>query len=106
MEIKIQSLHFKANVLLQEYVLKKVNRLSHFNERIISGDICLKLDKSSKRDNKVCEIRLSIPGNDLFAKRQCDTFEKATNETVEALQKQLRRNKTEFENRRHSKIKK
>lgn len=103
MEIKIQSLHFKANDLLEEYVQKKVSHLSHFNERIISGDVCLKLDKSSKEDNKVCEIRLSVPGNDLFAKRQCKTFEEATNETVGALQKQLRRNKTQLQNNRKSK---
>lgn len=101
MEVKIQSLHFKANDLLEEYVQKKVSHLAHFNERIISGDVCLKLDKSSEENNKVCEIRLSIPGNDLFAKRQSNSFEKATNETVDALQKQLRRNKTQLQNRRH-----
>ena len=103
MEIKIQSLHFKANDLLEEFVQEKVARLSHLNDKIISGDVCLKLDKSQKHDNKVCEIRLAVPGNDLFAKRQCKTFEEATNEVVEALQKQLRRNKTQLQNKRHSK---
>ena len=103
MEIKIQSLHFKANDLLEKFVQNKVGKLSHFNDRIVSGDVCLKLDKSQKLDNKVCEIRLSIPGNDLFAKRQSNTFEEATNEVVEALQKQLRRNKTQLQNKRHSK---
>lgn len=100
MKIKIQSLHFKANNLLEEYVQNKVSKLSHLNEGIISGDVCLKLDKSTKEDNKVCEIRLSVPGNDLFAKRQCKTFEEATNETVDALQQQLKKRKTQLNNGR------
>ena len=45
MEIKIQSLHFTANDQLEAFVQRKVNKLSRLNERIISGDVCLKLDK-------------------------------------------------------------
>ena len=103
MKIKIQSLHFKANEQLEEFVQNKVSKLSHFNDRIVSGEVCLKLDKSKELDNKVCEIRLAIPGNDLFAKKQCTTFEEATNEVIDALQKQLRRKKTQLQNKRHSK---
>ena len=96
MEIKIQSLHFTANDQLEAFVQRKVNKLSRLNERIISGDVCLKLDKSAKTENKVCEIKLSVAGRDLFAKRQCKTFEEATNEAVDALQQQLLKRKTQI----------
>lgn len=96
MEIKIQSLHFKANDLLETYVQNKLKKLSHLNDRIISGNVCLKLDTSKKLENKVCEIRLALRGKDLFAKRQCKTFEEATNETVDALQQQLKKRKTQI----------
>ena len=95
MQIKIQSLHFKANDLLETYVQNKVRKLSLLNNQIISGDVCLKLDKSKKLENKVCEIRLAVRGKDLFAKRQCKTFEEAANETVDALQQQLKKRKTQ-----------
>jgi putative sigma-54 modulation protein len=90
MKLKIQSLHFTAKEPLNEYVTKKVSKLGHFYNRIDAADVCLKLEKSDNRDNKVCEIRLEIPGNDLFAKRQSDTFEKAVGETVEALEQQVK----------------
>ena len=98
MEIKIQSLHFTPKQELTDFINEKVSKLSHFYHRIESGEICLKLDKSDKTENKICEIRLVVPGNDLFAKRQCKTFEEATNETIGALQKQIEKLKTKFEN--------
>lgn len=96
MKIKIQSLHFQANAQLKEYVQEKLNKLSHLNDQIISGDVCLKLENSKKLENKLCEIRLTMPGKDLFAKRQCKTFEEATNETVDALQQQIKKRKTKI----------
>ena len=97
MELIIQSLHFTVKQELNNFVAEKVNRLSHFYNKIESAKVCLKLDKSDKTDNKVCEIRLAVPGNDLFAKRQSATFEKATNEAVDALLQQIKKMKTKFD---------
>jgi len=41
----------------------------------------------------VAEIKLSVPGNDIFAKKQCKTFEEATDLAVEALRRQLKKHK-------------
>ena len=89
MKIDIQSLHFTAHAELNNFVLDKVNKLEKFDHKILSGQVCLKLDNSSTTDNKVCEIRLEIPGNDLFAKKQSTTFDEATALAVEALQHQI-----------------
>jgi putative sigma-54 modulation protein len=89
MEITIQSLHFTSREELNDFVTEKVNKLEHLNDKIGFAKVCLKLDKSNHRDNKVCEIQLGIPGNDLFAKRQCETFEKAISEAVDALKNQI-----------------
>ena len=93
MEISIQSPHFTTNDHLTDFVTKKVNSLSHLNSRIMKSEVCLKLDKSDTAENKVCEIKLVIPGNDLFAKRQCHTFEEAITKVVDALQEQVRKHK-------------
>ncbi|HEY6162295.1 MAG TPA: ribosome-associated translation inhibitor RaiA [Bacteroidia bacterium] len=98
MVIHLQTLDFTADKQLDAYVREKVSKLSHFFERIESAEVCLKLEPSATKDNKVCEIRLIVPGNDLFAKRNAESFELAAVETVEALEMQIRKMKTKFEN--------
>jgi putative sigma-54 modulation protein len=93
MQINIQSLHFRATEPLETFVRTKVEKLPHINHQIISGDVILKLDNSDINENKVCEIQVHIPGNNLFAKRQNKSFEEATNEAVAALQEQLLKRK-------------
>ena len=53
------------------------------------------LYNGSKRnpENNYCEIRLEIPGNDLFVKKSNDGFETAVVEAVQALGKMILRNK-------------
>lgn len=89
MEITIQSLHFTASPQLNDFVTEKVSKLSHLYDRIESANVSLKLEPATETDNKLCEIRLAVPGNDVFAKRQAVTFEEATNEVVDALGRQL-----------------
>ncbi len=93
MRVKIQSIHFDADKKLLEFVESKVGKLNTYSNAIIDGEVFLKLDKSSTHENKVAEIKLSVPGNDLFAKRQCKSFEEATDQAVSALRAQLRKQK-------------
>lgn len=89
MNIVIQSLDFTAKKQLQEFIKKRMESFSGRNPDVIGADVKLKLDKSSTNDNKICEVRLQIPGNDLFASRQNATFEEAVRDAVQALQKQM-----------------
>ncbi|HTA81879.1 MAG TPA: ribosome-associated translation inhibitor RaiA [Bacteroidia bacterium] len=97
MEIRIESPHFTVNGQLQEYVNKKVVKLAHINERLIWSNVLLKLDKSDTDENKVCEIKIHAPKEDLFAKCRCTTFEDAVTETIHALEKQMRKKKTSWQ---------
>lgn len=93
MTIKIQSVHFDADQKLIGFIEEKVKKLETFYDQIIGADITLRLDKSSTSDNKIAEIRLRIPKNDLFAKRQCMTFEEAVDAAVNALKAQTKKHK-------------
>ena len=93
MKVKIQSLHFDADKKLLDFIQEKVNKLETYYDKIISGDVVLKIDKSDHSENKVAEIRLYIPGNDLFVKKQCKSFEEAVDISVEALRKQITKHK-------------
>lgn len=89
MKINIQSPSFHANDKLIDFTNDKVSKLLQFSERILEAQVVLKINKSDSRSNKSCDIRLSIPGNDLFASRQCPSFEEAVLGSVDALKQQL-----------------
>ena len=93
MEIKVHSVHFDADKKLIDFVNGKVNKLELFFDNIISGEVFLKVDKDSGKENKVAEVKLLIPGKELFAKKQCKSFEEATDTAVEALRKQVKKYK-------------
>lgn len=93
MGIKVQSIHFDADKKLVSFIESKVEKLNQFFDNIVDTEVFLKLDKSDNNENKVAEIKLAIPGKELFAKKQCKSFEEATDEAVEALRKQIIKHK-------------
>lgn len=99
MKTQIQSLGFDANPTLLELVNQRLEKLAQHSDRILEGRVILKLDKSDTRENKKCEIRLIIPGNDLFAKKEGETFEEALDRVIHALEKQVSDWKTRLHDR-------
>ena len=89
MDIKIHSIHFDADQKLLDYINDKVSKLSLFFDHIIVGEVFLRLDRSSEKENKITEIKILIPGKELFAKKQCKSFEESADLVVEALRKQI-----------------
>jgi putative sigma-54 modulation protein len=89
MKIIIETPDFKANRKLNSFIKEKVEKLNHFSERIAEGKVLLKHEKSDTHENKICEIKLSVPGNNLFASKQCESFEEAILLTVDALKQQI-----------------
>jgi putative sigma-54 modulation protein len=94
MQVQVQSIHFDADIKLIQFIEEKLGKLSTFHDRIIKGEVFLRLDKSDVNENKIAEIKLSIPGNDLFAKKQSKSFEEATDEAVDALRRQIEKHRT------------
>ena len=93
MEIKVQSIHFDADKKLVVFIKEKVIKLSSLHEHITKSEVFLRLDKNEAGDNKIAEIKLNVPGKELFAKRQCKSFEEAIDLSVEALRVQVKKYK-------------
>jgi putative sigma-54 modulation protein len=89
MDINIQSIHFDADVKLTDFIKKKVAKLETYNNKVVSSEIFLKLDKADDAANKIAEIKMQLPGHTLFAKEQCKTFEEATDLAIESLRRQI-----------------
>ncbi|MBN2523516.1 MAG: ribosome-associated translation inhibitor RaiA [Bacteroidales bacterium] len=93
MNIKINSIKFSPSKQLETFVEGKVKKLGHFYDDIIGAEIFLKLENSQKIKNKVTEIKLDLPGNELFAKKHSKSFEESTDNAIDALRKQIIKHK-------------
>ena len=93
MKVTINSVKFKADKKLEDFIQEKVKKLTNNYNGVIGSEVILKLENSENPENKVAEIKLIIPGYDLFAKKQSKTFEESTDLAVDALKKQLIRHK-------------
>lgn len=93
MNVKIQSIKFDADKKLIDFINNKVAKLDRFYDNILSAEVFLRLENSQDLENKIAEIRLDIPGNDLFAERKCKTFEESIDECVDALKRQVDKHK-------------
>ena len=93
MKIRVQSIHFDADQKLLELIQKKTDKFDQFFDHITDGEIFLKLENNEEENNKVIEIKLSIPGHTLFSKGQAKTFEVATEPAIESMKKQLSKHK-------------
>ena len=89
MDIIIQALGFTASDNLKAFIEEELGKLIHKDDMIVRANVTLYKASDSIPDNNYCEIRLEIPGRDLFAKRSSDVFEKAVLDTVEVINKQL-----------------
>ncbi|MEP7110791.1 MAG: ribosome-associated translation inhibitor RaiA [Ferruginibacter sp.] len=104
MDVKIKAVAFTVKSQLRDFVNKKVRKLSQFYDKIISSDVSLSTKKSETKENKLCGIRLIIPGNDLLASAQCKTFEEAVDQSVEVLVKQIEKKKNKHRDYKRIKI--
>ena len=89
MDIQIHSIHFDADRGLLDFINSKLNKLIKFNDSIISADVFLRIEKNNERENKLVDVKLHIPGKELFAKKHATSFEAAVDEVTEALRRQV-----------------
>ncbi|MBU2651851.1 MAG: ribosome-associated translation inhibitor RaiA [Bacteroidetes bacterium] len=93
MKVNINSVHFKADRKLEDFIQQKIDKLTSHYDEILAGEVHLKLDNNGEPENKIAEIRLTVRGSDLYAKKQSKSFEEATDTAVEALRRQLKKYK-------------
>ncbi|HDZ41716.1 MAG TPA: ribosome-associated translation inhibitor RaiA [Bacteroidetes bacterium] len=93
MNTQIHSVKFDADKKLIKFINQKVNKLSQFSNDIIAVEVFLRVIKDQEKENKLVEIRIEYPRGPLFAKKQSKTFEEATDNVIEALKKQITKQK-------------
>ncbi|MCQ2319790.1 MAG: ribosome-associated translation inhibitor RaiA [Bacteroidales bacterium] len=93
MNVTINSVHFKADQKLEDFITKKVEKVCEKYAEVINAEVNLKLDNNDTPENKIADIRIVLKGDDLFASKQSKTFEESVDTAVDALKKQLEKYK-------------
>ena len=89
MKILFQASEFKPTKKTINYAHKKVATLDKFHDRIIEAHVRLRKIKTSRPDDKACELKVSIPGNDPYVSKRGFTFEESINKAVEAMKRRI-----------------
>lgn len=98
MKVFAQSVNFNADKELIKYAETKLSSLTKFHDKIIDAEVFLKVQKTSDKENKITEVKINIPGNELIVKRETKTFEEGINSAVDNLKRQLKRSKEKHRN--------
>lgn len=93
MKVNTQSVNFTADKKLIDFIQKRMDKLDLFYDKVIQSDVYLKVENTSDKENKIFEVRVSVPGDSFVVKKQCKTFEEGVDMAVSSLERQLKRRK-------------
>jgi putative sigma-54 modulation protein len=94
MNVHIQTVNFDGDLRLVSYIEKKLEKLAHFNEKIINVEVFLKLDNVVHNiKDKIAEIKVHVPKSDFFVKHSSKSFEESFDGALDSLINQVKRKK-------------
>jgi putative sigma-54 modulation protein len=99
MKLKTQSIHFDADQKLLDFIQKKLDKLDTFYDKIIEGNVYLKVEDDAIKGNKHVHVQLFIPGKEFIVKEQAASFEEAIDVAYESLKRQISRQKEKINER-------
>jgi putative sigma-54 modulation protein len=89
MKVSVQSVNFNIDKELVKYIENKINSLEKFHDNILGAEVFLKVQNTSEKENKISDVKISVPGSDLVVKKQSKTFEEGISVSVDSLRRQL-----------------
>lgn len=89
MKVITQSVNFSADKKLIDFIQKRMDKLDLFYDKVIQTDVFLKVENTSDKENKIVEIRINVPGDDLMVKKVAKTFEEAVDSCTNSLERVL-----------------
>ena len=98
MKINIQAINCTPRQDLLDLIDEKLNKLDHFSDQVLECRVVLRVEKADKRDNKIIEVKAIIKGNDLFVKKQCESFEEGVQKVYDVLQREIKEWKEKVSN--------
>lgn len=89
MKVNVNAVNFTIDRKLVDFIQQRLDKLEKYYDKIVSSDVFLKVENTSDKENKIVEIKIHVPGDDLLVKKQCKTFEEAVELSSESLERLL-----------------
>ena len=89
MKVNVHAVNFAIDRKLVDFIQERMEKLEKYYDKIVSFDVFLKVEKTSDKENKIVEVKVHVPGDDLMVKKQCKTFEEAIDLSAESLERLL-----------------
>ncbi|MEH6406004.1 MAG: ribosome-associated translation inhibitor RaiA [Leeuwenhoekiella sp.] len=93
MKVNVQTPNFDADQKLINFIQKKMDKLEQYYDQVIFADVFLKVQNTKGRENKIVEILLSVPGDEIIVKKQAKSFEEGTDNCAHSLERSLLKRK-------------
>ena len=93
MHINFQSINFTADIKLVEFTQRRIEKISQFYDQIVDVYVYTKVENFSDKINKLVELKIGIPGDDVIVKKTAKTFEEAINSAADSAERVLKRRK-------------
>ena len=93
MKVNVNAVNFAADRKLVDFVQLRMDKLDKYYDKIVSSDVFFKVENTSDKENKIVEVKIHVPGDELLVKKKCKTFEAALELAAESLERQLLKRK-------------
>ncbi|MCL5247670.1 ribosome-associated translation inhibitor RaiA [Cellulophaga sp. 20_2_10] len=89
MKVNTQTVNFNANPELITFLQTRLDKIETFYDKVISSDVYLKVENTSSKENKIVEIKIRVPKENIMIKKQCKSFEEAIDSACNSIERQL-----------------
>jgi len=93
MKIVIESIEINLTDRHKEYIKQQLKKYFGKQDYITGIDVYVKKASEKNEDDHIVVAKVFLPGPELFAESEANTYEKALNETIEKLRRQLEKYK-------------
>ena len=89
MKVDVHAVNFNVDAKLVGFIQERLDKLEKYYDKVVAADVYLKVEKTSEKENKIAELKIHVPGDDLLVKKQCKSFEEAVEQAAESLERLL-----------------
>ncbi|HYD92013.1 MAG TPA: ribosome-associated translation inhibitor RaiA [Flavobacterium sp.] len=93
MKVNVHAVNFTVDRKLVVFVQDRLDKLEKYYDRVVNSDVFFKVDNTAAKQNKIAEIKVSVPGDEFIVKKQCKTFEEAVELAADSMERLLMKRK-------------
>lgn len=93
MEAIFEFVHLTKSERLEEITQEKLDKLENKYDWIVRAEVHFKKQEGMDPNGFICNIKLSVPGPQMFAESNEDSFEAAAAKCIKDLERQLSKKK-------------